>query len=115
VLLPQLSRRGRFGRHLPAQAVVLRLGIVQNTLGEGFMSRQKVPDVIFQGQFGMKFGPVMGGADESQHQIQMLQAERPEQIHVITQTVTGPPEKSYSPLISGRCATTCDTVPIIEE
>src|SRR5580692_12062529 len=40
------------------------------------MSSQKVIDVIFENEFRMKFGPVMGGPDESQNEIQMLQAER---------------------------------------
>ena len=40
MLLPQRSQGRQFRRHLPAQAVALRLGVLQNTLGEHFMSSQ---------------------------------------------------------------------------
>ena len=36
------------------------------------MSRQKLSDIIFQGQLGMEFCPVMRRSHESQYEIQLL-------------------------------------------
>ena len=51
-LLPQLAQGPQIGRHLPTQAVVLRFGVLQNTLGERFMSSHKVTAVIFEASSG---------------------------------------------------------------
>ena len=40
------------------------------------MSSQKVTDVIFKDELGMKFGPVMRCTHERQHEIQLLQVAR---------------------------------------
>jgi len=54
----------------------LRLGVLQNTVGEHFMGIQKFGDVIFQGRFRMKLRPVMCCTHERKHQIQLLQVAR---------------------------------------